>query len=372
MKLLNMSCPNCGSKLSFDKESGECTCSSCGGKFLLDNESTTQHVEFDNAEDAGYEFEKGRQKAQAEARRLNGYSNSGSASTKKTNNKSKKNNLIWWIIGWICFFPIPLTIIVYRSNKLSQKAKVIILSVVWGYIAIATLISSCNKATHPQDSIAETSVNNITIESDVVSDTNNETYNNVIAIESLSLANSSIELSLGETIQLDVNIVPANAVDGSLSWSSSDPGVATVDDTGNVTAVGAGEAIITATSSNGVNAECNVSVDASRRNMHLSYSSVRDDDNNIGDEWSFVREINGERVVQGDYTVSIGDTLFIYVRYSEDDDNPDVGEASVNHTVTEDDFENGFSEVLELNVTENGGRNSGQSAHFVVTFVFEA
>ena len=50
---------------------------------------------------------------------------------------------------------------------------------------------------------------------------------------------------------------------------------------------------------------------------------------------------------------------------------PDVGEATVTHTVTEEDFANGFSVEVEVYATENGGRNSGKSAHFVTTFTFE-
>jgi hypothetical protein len=47
-----------------------------------------------------------------------------------------------------------------------------------------------------------------------------------------------------------------------------------------------------------------------------------------------------------------------------------VGEASSAYTVTEEDLQNGFDIVMDLYVTENGGRNSGKSAHFVVTYSF--
>lgn len=55
---------------------------------------------------------------------------------------------------------------------------------------------------------------------------------------------------------------------------------------------------------------------------------------------------------------------------SDDDTNPDVGSASTSYIVPEDDIRQGFSVSMELDVTENGGRNSGQSAHFVVTYTF--
>lgn len=145
MKLLQMKCPNCGSRLTVDKSSGECVCDSCGGKFLLDDESTTQHVEFDNAEDAGYEFERGRQKAQAEARQA-----SLQAAQRTANARNKKDNTIWWVLGWLFFFPIPLTILVCRSKSLSQKSKNIIVCIIWGFIAVYMLLSGFSKHNDPR------------------------------------------------------------------------------------------------------------------------------------------------------------------------------------------------------------------------------
>lgn len=54
-------------------------------------------------------------------------------------------------------------------------------------------------------------------------------------------------------------IEPAN-VSQAVTWTSSDESAVTVDENGLITAVGAGEAIITATAINGVSASCNVIV----------------------------------------------------------------------------------------------------------------
>ena len=59
-----------------------------------------------------------------------------------------------------------------------------------------------------------------------------------------------------------------------------------------------------------------------------------------------------------------------WTKITESDDNPDVGQASKTHIVSESDFENGFSVEMDVYVTENGGRNSGKSAHFIVTYEF--
>ena len=71
-----------------------------------------------------------------------------------------------------------------------------------------------------------------------------------------------IELAPGETAELP----PKVTVDGKevdLTWKSDDPEVATVDENGNVTAVGPGDAIITGTDQHGNKVEIPVNVDSS-------------------------------------------------------------------------------------------------------------
>ncbi|MDE6317604.1 MAG: Ig-like domain-containing protein [Muribaculaceae bacterium] len=58
-------------------------------------------------------------------------------------------------------------------------------------------------------------------------------------------------LEVNQNVQLMAEVLPANATDKSVVWSSSNPAVATVTETGLVTAVSAGETVITATNSAG-------------------------------------------------------------------------------------------------------------------------
>ena len=68
-----------------------------------------------------------------------------------------------------------------------------------------------------------------------------------IPMTSLALSQTSATLSVGETLTLSATHEPADANVTALSWSSSDEAVATVSATGEVSAVGAGDATITVT-----------------------------------------------------------------------------------------------------------------------------
>ena len=61
----------------------------------------------------------------------------------------------------------------------------------------------------------------------------------------LTLDPPSVRLAVGKTQALTLTVVPENAT-GTVIWSSSNPAVATVDETGNVTAAAAGTTTITA------------------------------------------------------------------------------------------------------------------------------
>ena len=68
---------------------------------------------------------------------------------------------------------------------------------------------------------------------------------------SVSLDQSSLSLETGETAQLTETVLPSNATDKSVTWSSSNTSVATVSSSGLVTAVSAGSAVITVTTVDG-------------------------------------------------------------------------------------------------------------------------
>ena len=85
----------------------------------------------------------------------------------------------------------------------------------------------------------------------------------IVPVESVSLDKTSLELTEGETAQLNATVLPETATNRNVTWSSNAPGVATVDSSGKVTAVAPGTATITVTTADGgKTATCVVTVTA--------------------------------------------------------------------------------------------------------------
>lgn len=82
------------------------------------------------------------------------------------------------------------------------------------------------------------------------------------------------EIQKGTSSKLSASVVPQNATDNSIKWSSSDESKATVDADGNVTALATGEVTITATASNGVSAGYKINVTASCVLLIIDESSI--------------------------------------------------------------------------------------------------
>ena len=74
----------------------------------------------------------------------------------------------------------------------------------------------------------------------------------VVHVSDVSIESCPLEdLTVGDTHQLSANVEPADATDKSVSWSSSNEEVATVDETGLVTTLSAGDVTITVTTNDG-------------------------------------------------------------------------------------------------------------------------
>ena len=88
-------------------------------------------------------------------------------------------------------------------------------------------------------------------------------YGNLVRVSSVRLNKSSLSLQVGGSEQLTATVLPEDAADKGVKWSSSKPSVASVDANGLVTAKEAGTAVITVTTDDGgKTAECAVTVTA--------------------------------------------------------------------------------------------------------------
>ena len=83
----------------------------------------------------------------------------------------------------------------------------------------------------------------------------------VAPVNGVILNKTAGRVAVGETAQLVAAARPSNAADTSLTWSSSDETIATVDETGLVTGIAAGEAVITVKSNQtSVTNQCTITV----------------------------------------------------------------------------------------------------------------
>ena len=93
-------------------------------------------------------------------------------------------------------------------------------------------------------------------------------------VSGVSLNKTSIRMERGSTEMLTATIMPENASDKTVTWATSDPLVAIVQD-GKVSAVGTGSAVITVTTRDGgKTASCAVSVVVSVTNVTLDRYSL--------------------------------------------------------------------------------------------------
>lgn len=121
-----------------------------------------------------------------------------------------------------------------------------------------TMVASGTHTFNAPTSWASTSYYRIVMERNSTSSTNSgiilsnlKFYAEMTVIDVSSVAitePATTSLVVGDSAQLTATVLPADATDKSLSWSSSDSNIVEVDQTGKITAISTGNATITATS----------------------------------------------------------------------------------------------------------------------------
>jgi uncharacterized protein YjdB len=96
-----------------------------------------------------------------------------------------------------------------------------------------------------------------------------------VGITSIQFAQANVSLNVNTSQQLTTYVLPSNAANTGITYSSADPSIATVTSTGVVTGIKVGTTKIYAVTSNGKYSECTVTVYNNVQNSYVvSYGSV--------------------------------------------------------------------------------------------------
>ena len=119
-----------------------------------------------------------------------------------------------------------------------------------------------------------------------------------VAPTDLYLSFSGTEVEVGDSFTLEAELYPADAR-STITWTSSNESVASVDADGNVTAKSAGFCVITAATSNGLMKTCELTVGVQPTSLYLSESHV---DLTVGDSYIVTPDVYPENAVN--YTIT--------------------------------------------------------------------
>lgn len=156
-----------------------------------------------------------------------------------------------------------------------------------------------------------------------------------VPVSSISLDLSSAEIHVGESIMLTATVAPADATNAKVSWTSSDPSVAAVEN-GKVSALSTGTAEITVTTDDGgKTASCKVSILEAVPYLCLETESganhLKIENLNANLEYSL-----GDGVwhrYNDDDVIAFGDGVKVFLRGQGNN----TGKGSIGHFVFQDD-----------------------------------
>lgn len=125
---------------------------------------------------------------------------------------------------------------------------------------------------------------------------------NVTGITDIEFNKASTNLQIGDSETLVATIIPSDVINKTLTWTSSNSSVATVDQNGKVTAKALGVATITATTTDGSNlsASCEVYVYNRATSISLSQSSLS---MNVGQNASLTATISPDNTLAHQYPI---------------------------------------------------------------------
>lgn len=142
-----------------------------------------------------------------------------------------------------------------------------------------------------------------------------------IPVSDVYLSSSSYQMLANKTFQLTANILPSNAANKTVTWSSSNENIATVDANGLVTSVANGNTTISATTEDGdFQASCSVSVVAITESIALrigSSSIVSINGYISGSMYSYITNNSSETITLTKFEVIDSNTYAVKVRSTD-------------------------------------------------------
>ena len=140
-----------------------------------------------------------------------------------------------------------------------------------------------------------------------------------VLVQTLTISDTSLTLNLQQVGALSVTYAPRNAQNKFVTWTSSNPDVATVDNSGEVRPVAVGTTVITATTSNNVSASCTVTVTSERMSAYDFLASyIQTEGFEAGEEYHVKLDVNTFDSFMSYYACYdvAGDMLSVEANYS--------------------------------------------------------
>ncbi len=114
----------------------------------------------------------------------------------------------------------------------------------------------------------------VTVKTQSTSTSTSTTKPSAVPVTSVKLNKTTVTLKKGETATLTATVMPNNATNKTVTYTSSNTKVAKVDNNGKITAVGGGKAIITA-KADGKTATCTVNVNVAQTGIRANGNTTR-------------------------------------------------------------------------------------------------
>ena len=209
-----MKCPNCGA----DIKDGSKFCEFCGSSITANMKRDQEYVNKAGCPKCGssnikFDREKQREirekKGTAVVRSTVGFCRDCGYTwhTAGSSNQPKKKKTWLWVLGWICIFPLPLTILLLRKKDMKPAFKYGIIAVAWIIYLLIGLGGNSSDSSSSTTKDAPVVDNTIAVESnvDTTATTESHIYDNA---EILDMMNGTGTKKIGT-----VTVVKANKAD---------------------------------------------------------------------------------------------------------------------------------------------------------------